>query len=108
MQVKRWVVLPLLALTVGAAEAEDKVTICHRPPGNPDNERTISVGESAVAAHVAEHGDSVGSCSTTSSPPTPSGGGSVLVLCNIRGGGTGHQLTVSPVGRVSHIRISCD
>ena len=36
------------------------VTICHRPPGNPDNSRTITVSVDA-AAHL-EHGDSCGPC----------------------------------------------
>jgi hypothetical protein len=39
-----------------------KVTICHIPPGNPGNAHTITVGEPAVAAHVA-HGDTIGPCS---------------------------------------------
>lgn len=38
-----------------------KVTICHRPPGNPDKAKTITVGEAAVDAHLA-HGDTLGSC----------------------------------------------
>ena len=38
-----------------------KVTLCHIPPGNPDNQRTIRVAESAVAAHLA-HGDVLGEC----------------------------------------------
>jgi hypothetical protein len=37
------------------------VVICHHPPGNPTNERTLSVGESAVPAHLA-HGDELGPC----------------------------------------------
>jgi len=40
---------------------EEKVTICHIPPGNPDNRHMITVGESAVPAHVS-HGDYVGTC----------------------------------------------
>jgi len=40
-----------------------KVTICHVPPGNPANAHTISVGASAVPAHLA-HGCSVGACSS--------------------------------------------
>jgi hypothetical protein len=40
---------------------EPKVTICHVPPGNPGNRHTITVGESAVSAHL-RHGDSVGPC----------------------------------------------
>ena len=38
-----------------------KVTICHIPPGNPANQKTLSVGASAVPAHMA-HGDKMGSC----------------------------------------------
>ena len=38
-----------------------KTTICHVPPGNPDNAKTITVGESAIDAHLA-HGDNVGAC----------------------------------------------
>ena len=40
----------------------EKVTICHIPPGNPENAHTITVGEPAVAAHVAEHFDTLGPC----------------------------------------------
>jgi hypothetical protein len=40
---------------------DGKVTICHIPPGNPENAHTISVGASAVAAHLA-HGDTLGPC----------------------------------------------
>jgi hypothetical protein len=41
---------------------QPKVTICHIPPGNPENRHTITIGASAVAAHVAEHGDEIGPC----------------------------------------------
>ena len=37
---------------------EEKVLICHIPPGNPDNAHIISVSVNAVPAHVA-HGDPV-------------------------------------------------
>jgi hypothetical protein len=36
-------------------------TICHRPPGNPDNAKTLNVGAGAVSAHLG-HGDSLGPC----------------------------------------------
>lgn len=39
-----------------------KVTICHYPPGNPDNAKTLTVGAPAVPAHLA-HGDTIGACS---------------------------------------------
>jgi len=45
---------------------QEKVTICHRPPGNPDNSKTLQVGSAAVSAHLA-HGDSLGECSANSS-----------------------------------------
>jgi len=37
------------------------VTICHLPPGNPDNAQEIEVGADAVPAHL-EHGDYEGEC----------------------------------------------
>ena len=38
-----------------------RVTICHRPPGNPAGEKTLSIPASAVTAHMA-HGDVLGAC----------------------------------------------
>ena len=38
------------------ADPDGKVTICHIPPGNPENAHEITVGASAVPAHLA-HGD---------------------------------------------------
>ena len=38
-----------------------KITLCHIPPGNKSNRHTITVGESAWAAHQA-HGDHRGAC----------------------------------------------
>ncbi len=56
-----------------------KTTICHIPPGNPDNAHTLCVGTPAVDAHLA-HGDFLGSCcpadtgsddgGTTTPPPS--------------------------------------
>ncbi len=51
-----------LLTPVGCApDGRGRVTICHRPPGNPDHARTMSVNASAVAAHL-EHGDYCGPC----------------------------------------------
>ncbi len=36
-------------------------TICHIPPGNPGNNHTITIGNSAVSAHIG-HGDKPTSC----------------------------------------------
>jgi len=38
-------------------------TICHAPPGNPENAHTITIGKPAVRAHFANHdGDTPGPC----------------------------------------------
>jgi hypothetical protein len=42
-------------------DIEDHVTLCHIPPGNPDNSHTIVVGAPAVQAHL-NHGDFEGEC----------------------------------------------
>jgi len=39
-----------------------QVTICHNPPGNPDNPQTITVGEPAVLNAHLDHGDTLGAC----------------------------------------------
>lgn len=56
---------------------EEKVTICHIPLGNPDLKHTLTIGKSALEAHLA-HGDAVGVCpqepvptpNLTPTPPT--------------------------------------
>jgi hypothetical protein len=51
------------------AQGEDKCTICHCPPGNPNNCHTLDVGCSAVDAHLRNHpGDCLGPCPCQ---PTP-------------------------------------
>lgn len=49
-----------LSFSVSASK-NNKVTICHIPPGNPDNAHTIIVSENAAQAHFA-HGDEEGEC----------------------------------------------
>jgi len=54
--------LTILGLAVTTSQAgQDKVCICHRPPGNPANAHTICIGAPAVRAHL-RHGDTVGEC----------------------------------------------
>lgn len=43
------------------AGEEEKVEICHIPPGKPENRKTIRVGASAWPAHQS-HGDTKGPC----------------------------------------------
>ena len=59
-----------LANAPGArAGGQDKVEICHIPPGNPANAHTIVVDDSAVPAHLA-HGDYLGECGGGPGAPT--------------------------------------
>jgi len=41
---------------------KEKISICHRPPGNPGKGKTISIGYLSARDHMA-HGDLVGACS---------------------------------------------
>lgn len=45
-----------------------KITICHVPPGNPDNAHEITVAEASLPAHFP-HGDTLGTCEGEP-PPT--------------------------------------
>lgn len=56
---------------------EEKVRICHIPPGNPDHQHDIYVASSAVAAHLA-HGDYLGPCKANEPEPTDSDGDGVI------------------------------
>jgi hypothetical protein len=47
----------------------NRVTLCHCPPGNPNNCHTITVGSNAVNAHL-NHGDTLGAC-PSASPSAP-------------------------------------
>jgi len=55
------IVSVIFSLSLVLAQAEKKVELCHMPPGNPDNIYTISVGETAIQAHL-DHGDYAGRC----------------------------------------------
>ncbi|PHS09795.1 MAG: hypothetical protein COA88_04280 [Kordia sp.] len=43
----------------------NKVTICHIPPGNPENSHSITISVNALDAHLA-HGDTIGDCNGSS------------------------------------------
>ena len=66
------VVFTLLALlaagaTYGPLNAGAKVVICHVPPGNPEQAKTLSIGARAAAKHLAVRvEDSLGGCSQIS------------------------------------------
>ena len=63
---------PALAVPGPCPPNSDKVTICHRPPGNPSNAQTLCVGAPAAERHFAEHElDTPGACPPPSPPPPP-------------------------------------
>lgn len=55
----------------------DKVTICHLPPGNPENAQTLTIDDNALKAHLGNNeeglhgGDYYGSCKRNEPTPTP-------------------------------------
>lgn len=63
----------LVPAIAAAGPGQRKVTICHVPPGNPDNAHTITVGEPAAKKHVEQHGDTYGPC-----PDKPDNGKKVV------------------------------
>ena len=56
-------VLLCVAISPSLAAPEPKVEICHMPPENPGNMKTIIISAHALSAHLA-HGDSAGPCQT--------------------------------------------
>lgn len=65
---------------------EQKITICHYPPGNTENPQQIEIPLSAWPAHQA-HGDVLGPCPTSSSSSDP-GTGIGIGIGGTGGGGT--------------------
>jgi hypothetical protein len=55
------IVLASLGAAASVAVGNDKVDVCHIPPGNPANAHVINVSVNAVPAHLA-HGDNLGDC----------------------------------------------
>ena len=78
-----------------SSQGEGRTTVCHVPSGNPDNPQTITVADSAVADHLANHpGDSLGPCPEDGG----SGGdqyGEKVLICHIPPGNPDHPITIS-------------
>jgi hypothetical protein len=52
---------------------QTQVTICHVPPGNPENAHEITVAEASLPAHYP-HGDTLGTCAGEPPPPVECAG----------------------------------
>ncbi|MCW8897557.1 MAG: porin family protein [Flavobacteriales bacterium] len=90
----------------GNSGGNEKITICHYPPGNTSNPQTIQIPASAWPAHQA-HGDTQGACSpTTGGNPggtpggsggnlgNPRGGNNKITICHYPPGNTGNPQTI--------------
>lgn len=55
------------------ANRGDKICVCHFPPGNASNPKTVCVGVNAAEAHLAEHDDIPGRCRDFDDDGVPSG-----------------------------------
>ena len=51
-----------------------KVTICHFPPGAPDNPQTITIAKAALNTHLDHHDDYCGPCEEKKDTATTGGG----------------------------------
>jgi hypothetical protein len=77
-------------ITVQQPVEEQKITICHYPPGNNGNPQTIEIPLSAWPAHQA-HGDKLGPCPEVTPEPTPE---QKIVICHYPPGNNGNPQTI--------------
>lgn len=56
-QTKAFVQLNVIDISCG----NNKVLLCHRPPGNPNNASTLCINRNAINGHIG-HGDFLGAC----------------------------------------------
>ncbi len=94
---------------------DNKIRVCHRPPGNPDHRKTIKIGRSAVPAHL-DHGDFVGECPDDEDDVWGgSGSGAMIseipftfVFCDGRKNEEGRSLRVNVTGRRMVDKHQCE
>ena len=82
----------------------ENVTLCHVPPGNPENAHTIEVGAAAVDAHI-EHGDYLGECEAGEGNGDDDGGAENVTLCHIPPGNpeNAHTIEVGAAAVAAHL-----
>ncbi|MCB0400723.1 MAG: hypothetical protein KDD41_01445 [Flavobacteriales bacterium] len=75
--------------------SNNKIKICHYPPGNTGNPQTIEIPQSAWPAHAA-HGDTQGECTPTTTPgDDPNAQTSKKIkICHIPPGNPGNPQTI--------------
>jgi hypothetical protein len=72
---------------------EEKITICHTPPGNSGNPQTIEIPLSAWPAHQT-HGDVLGACVETPTPLAPPVEEEKITICHYPPGNVGNPQTL--------------
>jgi len=83
----------------GGGNQEQKITICHYPPGNNGNPQTIEIPLSAWPAHQA-HGDKLGPCpevNNNTGGGNDNGGGNQeqkITICHYPPGNNGNPQTI--------------
>lgn len=55
----------VMGIDVTCGKNNNKVLVCHTPPGNPGNSKTICINSSSLSNHLA-HGDCIGACTQQS------------------------------------------
>ncbi len=58
-------------LIKASATADPKVVLCHHTSSDTNTWVTIEVAQSAVDAHITNHGDTLGACVVVETPVTP-------------------------------------
>ncbi|MFO1434669.1 MAG: hypothetical protein U1F76_32065 [Candidatus Competibacteraceae bacterium] len=93
--------LLFIGLTPGVASAGgEKVTLCHVPPGDPNNPQELVVAPSAAKAHLKNHaGDHLGPCAKPPECQTDN-------QCNDANPCTTDTCTAA--GACQHAAVSCD
>jgi hypothetical protein len=61
---------PALAGSSGSAQYQYRVPLCHHTHSQKHPFVTITVSSASVAAHMRNHGDTIGACTTTSTSTT--------------------------------------
>jgi hypothetical protein len=85
-----------------AAGGPDKITICHIPPGQPNNPQTITINANALSAHIPGHiGDYAGACR----PPVADGGCKAPITLNLAANTpSAHQPDFSTAAWSNHVK----
>ncbi|SFX84676.1 hypothetical protein SAMN04487930_11122 [Cytophaga hutchinsonii ATCC 33406] len=99
---------PVKEETIPTVQEEEKVIICHKPPGNPTNVQTLTVKKSDLKAHLA-HGDYIGACTVVKEqpvvvPPVNEPKDEKVIICHKPKGSTSIEtLTISSRDLAAHL-----